>query len=346
MKHFRYPYATVIFLLLGIISFNNSYAQATCATATSLTVSTSCVQPATQPTLNGASNAAPTGSCGGATSTTTYGVWYKFTATSTTSIVSVNNLGSGLTSTPVYVEVLTGSCGSFSAIACQNSSTPLFISTSIGTSYYVRVYTTTPVSGNPKQQWYFDICVQTPPSNDNCNGSVSLTTNTSCSSTSSTLSLVTPSTGLPSGCESVGTHYDAWYSFVAVSTSHTVTISSLVGMSNPEVQLYSGSCGTLTSLQCGTTSLSATGLTIGNTYYVRVSNIGSSPTSSSFDICVTYPPTNDECANAISLYSNTTCSNTSATLASATASAGIPLGCAAAAVRRRPAGAPGQSPAS
>lgn len=321
-----------LLIIVSLLFFfhHSVFAQATCATAATLTVSSSCVQPATQPTLNGATNAAPVGSCGGATSTTTFGVWYKFTATSTTSIVTVNNLGSGLTAIPVYVEVLTGTCGSFTALACQNSSTPLFASTGIGTTYYVRVYTTTAVSGNPKAQWYFDICVQTPPANDNCSGAVSLTPNTSCSATLSSLNLVTPSTGLPIGCEAAGTHYDAWYSFVAASTTHTVTIGSVSGISNPEIQLYGGSCGALTSIQCGTTSFTATGLTAGNTYYIRVSNIGSSPTASSFNICVTYPPSNDDCINAIPLYSNTSCTNTSATLASATPSSSIPLGCASA----------------
>jgi trimeric autotransporter adhesin len=318
--------AIICFFCLPIIG----NAQATCATATTLSVSTSCVQPGTQPTLNGASNAAPTGSCGGATSTTTYGVWYKFTATTTTSIVTVGNLGGGLTSIPVYVEVLSGTCGSFTAIACQNSSTPLFVPTTIGTTYYVRVYTTTPVSGNPKAQWYFDICVQTPPTNDDCSGAVALTTNSSCTSILSNINLATPSTGFSAGCASVGTHYDAWYSFVASSTTHFINLTSVAGMSSPEIQLYSGSCGALTSIQCGTTSISASGLTIGNTYFVRVSNVGSSPTASSFNICVTYPPSNDDCSNATVLYSNSTCTTTSATLASATASAGIPLGCAAA----------------
>jgi hypothetical protein len=175
----------------------------------------------------------------------------------------------------------------------------------------------------------FDICAKSSP-NDDCSSSISLTPVSSCTNTTGSLDSAIATTGLPAGCESVGTHYDVWYKLVAASTIYTVTISSLVSISNPEIQLYSGSCGTLTSIQCGITSLTSTGLTVGNTYYVRVSNIGSSPTGSSFNICVTYPPSNDDCANAINLYSSTTCTNTSFTLASATASAGIPLGCAAA----------------
>jgi len=44
---------------------------------------------------------------------------------------------------------------------------------------------------------------------------------------------------------------------------------------NPEIQLYSGTCGSLTSIACGTTSLSQS-VTNGATYYVRVSHVGSS----------------------------------------------------------------------
>jgi hypothetical protein len=50
------------------------------------------------------------------------------------------------------------------------------------------------------------------------------------------------------------------------------------------------------------------GISIGATYYVRVSNIGSSPTiNGDFNICVNTsnpPPSNDDCAGAITLTLN------------------------------------------
>jgi PQQ-dependent dehydrogenase (s-GDH family) len=56
------------------------------------------------------------------------------------------------------------------------------------------------------------------------------------------------------------------------------------------MQLYSGSCGSLTSIACGTTSVTSAALSIGSTYYVRVSNINSSPANNGgFSICATHP---------------------------------------------------------
>jgi hypothetical protein len=123
----------------------------------------------------------------------------------------------------------------------------------------------------------------------------------------------TASTGIPVGCASGGTHYDVWFQFTAASSTQTVTISSLQsGITNPEIQLFSGSCVTLTSLICGTITFTATGLTVGNTYYIRVSNVGASVNNGRFDICVTHPPAvpaNDNCGGATTLVSSK-CNNT------------------------------------
>ena len=320
------------------VSFSlKAYSQAannTCANAVVLTPSTTCtvttgnLQKATSASTDGEVG----GSCGGATASTTFDVWYKFTASASTTAITISNLGSAFTP---YVEVLKGTCGSFSSPTCNVvSTTPTRIILSglvVGTTYYVRVYTLTQGTSNPKANWNFDICIQNPPANDSCSGAVALTPGTTCSSTAGTLDVATVSSGLPIGCESAGAHYDVWYSFVAANSTNTVTLTGVTNISNPEIQLYSGSCGTLTSIQCSNSnSLSATGLITGSTYLVRISNVGSIPMNSSFNICVTNPPSNDECANAITLYSNTTCTNTSGTLASATPSTGIPLGCAAA----------------
>src|SRR5690606_751112 len=110
-----------------------------------------------------------------------------------------------------------------------------------------------------------------PPSNDNCSGAFSITSNTTCSNTSSTLISSTKSFSTVTGCESASDHYDVWFKFTAAATSQTISSSVGAVITNPAIQLYSGTCGSLTSLQCGTTSITNTSLTIGNTYYVRVS---------------------------------------------------------------------------
>ena len=181
-----------------------------------------------------------------------------------------------------------------------------------------------------------------PPGNDNCaaatGATYTLTSNTSCSNITFTLDQATPSASVPAGCVA-GTHYDVWFSFTALNSTETVTVSGLAGtttITNPEVEIIAA-CGNTTYLACGVLTATATSLTVGSVYYVRVSNVGSDPSGNGqkpkFDICVTHPfppPSNDDCVNSTLLYSNTSCTNTSATIAGATASTGIPLGCAAA----------------
>jgi hypothetical protein len=156
----------------------------------------------------------------------------------------------------------------------------------------------------------FSLNIFAQPANNNCSNAISRTSLTSCNNNQYDLQGATASAGLPVGCESGGVHYDVWFRFTATNATHSVSISNLEpGITNPEVQLYSGSCASLTSMVCGTTSLIGTGLTIGNTYYIRVSNVGAAVAANgNFDICITHPgtpPTNDECAGAISLTSST-----------------------------------------
>ena len=286
MRNF-FTLSTIVILLITVLTPAALDAQTGCSGATDLSQPNNCQTG----DLQNASSAGLAGACSGA-NTTTYSVWYKFTASSTSPIIVVSNWGSNL-NTNTYLEVFSGSCGSLTSMSCQNiTSGGLSLSgISVGTTYYLRVYTTNAVTGNPANRRGFTICVQDPPSNDDCSGAVSLVSNTSCSNTSSTLIAATPSTGIPLGCAAAGTYNDVWFSFVAASTTETVALSSLgSNISNPALQLYSGSCGSLSSVACGTTSLTASGLSIGTTYYVRVSNVNTAVTSAgTFNICVTHP---------------------------------------------------------
>ena len=170
---------------------------------------------------------------------------------------------------------------------------------------------------------FFSLNIFAQPSNDNCAGATTLTSNTSCNNIQYRLKSATASAGIPVGCAAGGTHYDVWFQFTAQATSQTVTISGRQSnFTNPEIQLFSGTCGSLASIVCGTTTMTGTGLTIGNTYFIRVSNIGSSISSSDrFDICVTHPntpPANDNCSGATTITSGLSCSNTTASLRNAT----------------------------
>jgi hypothetical protein len=279
-----------------------------------------------------AGSAAPAGACGGATTTTTYDVWFRYVATSTIQTVTLSSLGSNLTAANTYIETLTGACGSFTSLGCQNASTRQTISgLTIGSIYYVRVYVTAVPSNATTANWNFNICVQDQPVNDDCTGAVSLTPAGGCVNTAGTLDLATADAAVPLGCFAAGTYYDVWYKFVATTTIQTVTLSSLgANFTAPRIQIYSGACGALVSVACASaTSLQQTGLTVGNTYYVRIANFNVNPsglgTVANFNICVTSitPPANDDCTGAVLLTSGTSCSTTSGTFINSSPTTGL-----------------------
>lgn len=292
--------------------------------------------------LRYATNSAPTGACGGATATTTYDVWFSFVATSTTHAVTISNLGNNLSAATTYVQMLsssTNNCGGvLTSLGCQAVNITggrLSLTTlTVGNTYYVRVYVTTSPTASSTNDWNFSICLQGPPTNDLCAGFTTLTPGATCTTTSGTLDLATPTVvAVATGCVAAGTYYDVWYRFVATTVSHTITLGSLgSNFTAPRIQIFSGSCAALVPIGCASaTSLTQAGLTIGTTYYVRIANFGANPsgtgTVANFNICITTvapPPANDLCTGAILLTSGTSCSNISGTLLNATATAGLP----------------------
>ncbi|HRP60839.1 MAG TPA: hypothetical protein PK833_11245 [Vicingus sp.] len=84
-----------------------------------------------------------------------------------------------------------------------------------------------------------------------------------------------------------------WYQFVATGTSHQITVVPSASF-DPVVQLFSNVCATLNTISCmdatftgQTETINATGLTIGNTYRIRVYHYGAGSGSVTFSICVT-----------------------------------------------------------
>lgn len=98
---------------------------------------------------------------------------------------------------------------------------------------------------------------------------------------------------------------DVWFTFVANNTSQEISLLNIVGNStNLNHAVYDApSCGTLTNstIDCSDPNNSTvTGLTVGNTYYVRVyTSTSTSGRNTVFDICIKPPPpppTNTTCA--------------------------------------------------
>lgn len=135
----------------------------------------------------------------------------------------------------------------------------------------------------------------TPPANDNCSGAIALTpsaTTTCAAQTSGNTLAASQSSETAPSCGATGVNDDVWYSFVATSTSHIVTISNVSNSTDMAMALYSGSCGSLTEMICSDpNTMNVAGLTVGQTYYVRVWTFtATASTTATFDICITTPP--------------------------------------------------------
>ncbi len=264
-------------------------------------------------------------------------VWYTFTATSTSHRLGLSNIvavGTGMVMT-----VYSGTCAGLTEIGCSTASPLPLFGLTLGDIYYVRVFTNTSSATTVAN---FDICVTTPPpppANDECVGAIALTVNPDylCGVTTigNTLS-ATPSSTAPTPSCSVFNAFndDVWYSFVATNTRHRVVLSAITGFTSLTTVVYSGTCAALTELTCrNINTYDVTGLTVGNTYYIRVFTNTAVLTSeaTSFTLCIGSPPpppANDDCAGAVNLSVNADllCGLfTQATITSATASGTLPI---------------------
>jgi gliding motility-associated-like protein len=100
--------------------------------------------------------------------------------------------------------------------------------------------------------------------------------------------------GAPAIAPCIGTpDDDVWYQFIASNPFLTVSLQNIVGSTtNLNFAVYSGSCGTLAQLFCSaanTTSGVVNGLTIGQTYFVRVYSNANTPQTTTFNLCISTP---------------------------------------------------------
>jgi gliding motility-associated-like protein len=323
MKHL---YTVLIFILFSFFS-TSVFAQAdNCSFATNISVTATCSSP-TAGTTAGMTQNIP-GCVGNADDD----VWYQFIATATSHQINVVP-SAGFD--PV-IQLFSGACASLSTISCMDAASPGQTETinatglTIGFTYRIRVYHYGTGSGSNT----FTICVTNPPpapANDICSSAVNLLVNTVCSNTAGTTIGATQSLV---GCSGTADD-DVWYSFTAVNTTATITVDPSSTM-DAVVQLYSGTCGTPTSIQCmdngftnGNEVINAVGLTPGAIYYIRVYDYYSGG-GGTFNICVTGPsasaiPTNDEPCAAIALPNpNSSCNFSQFSTVGATASMGAP----------------------
>jgi glucose/arabinose dehydrogenase len=275
-----------------------------CSSATNLTPTTSCGATGSQTLLNATTTGSPTNGAG-----TTRDVWYTFTTPANIRNVQIaaSGFGTNLTSSNTYIEAFTASscaAGVFTgtSIATTASGTSSLSLTNLtpSTQYYFRVFTTGTATGGATTDWGFSICVSytAVPSNDDCAGALTLTAGTT-NSTGSVLNAT--ASGTTVGCATGTPDDDVWYKFTTGSTQTfatiTVTAGATLSADGAMIQVYSGACGSLTSIACGQSELTiSSGLSTSTQYYVRVYSLSaysttpaSASVTNSFSILVTSP---------------------------------------------------------
>jgi hypothetical protein len=243
---------------------------------------------------------APTGATGYVvTYTPANGTATTVTPAPTASPVSLTGLTAGTT----YTVSVTNNCGT------GGNSVPV-----------TTTFTTTGGTPGPAN----DLCANATPLPINGNTCTN-TLGTNLGATASGTTAPAPSCGGPA----LGTLVDVWYSAVVPANGNlTVTTSAVTGslVDDTVIELYTGTCGSLTSIGCnddnavdGFSTLALTGLTPGATVYVRVRTYNATA-NGQFNICATSPTTtaNDNPSGAVTLTVGATCTPVSSTNVGAT----------------------------
>jgi len=160
-------------------------------------------------------------------------------------------------------------------------------------TYYYPVLEAPGSSGDYNLVFNATPCAMTPPENVLCSGAQPLDSNEECTFVSGTVQHATAAGVTGTACGNGDVSDGVWYSFQAVSSSYEITVQPSADF-NVHLSLFRGACESQLLLACAigqnfgtSTTLSATGLVVGNTYYLRVADwYAGVPRTSTFDICV------------------------------------------------------------
>lgn len=236
--------------------------------------------------ITNATTSSQANTCGG---TADDDVWYSFVATSNDVQIDLTGI-SGSTS-DMYFSVYAGTCGAIGApLLCSDPNSGQVSGLTIGNTYFIRIYSWTSTGG---QNVNFNLCVGeigpcgiASSTEDYCPYAATLTQGPG-SWTSTTYDYYTAD--LPGNINSVfcgSIENNSWYQFTALSTTEVFNITNVSSCTNGwgvQMQVYdvttnaSGCCTNFTSMSncynpANTTlgTVTATGLTIGNTYILMV----------------------------------------------------------------------------
>ncbi len=145
-----------------------------------------------------------------------------------------------------------------------------------------------------------------PPANDDCDNAIALTVNPDEQCGTVTHANNVNATASSQADDVTGTpNDDVWFSFVATNATQIISLSNITAVTGDSIDmgmgLYDGSagCAGLTLVaDSDPNTLTATGLTVGTTYYLRVYGWGDTfSAQATFDVCVGSPSPAPNCAD-------------------------------------------------
>ncbi len=262
-----------------------------------------------------------------------FDVWYSFVAPAADALL-VEQLSAFAN---VEVAVFDACDGVEVAGSCADLANPATVAgLTAGNTYYLVVWNDGFEGGGDFELCLSAFTIPAPPANDECAAAIAVPVNADfdcgMTVTGATITSATASPEDDTVCS--GTEDDdVWFSFVATSTEHNIALNNVTGSTTDLYHsVWEGACGAgLTNLLCSDPNTSVlTGLTIGNTYLIRVYTwTATAGQTTVFDVCIGTappPPANDLCASAIALPVGTdnACNFTASTNGGATDSGELP----------------------
>ena len=213
-------------------------------------------------------------------------VWFQFTATSTQHLISLTNV-TGST-TDMYHVLYTGSCGTLTQLYCSDADNSIANNLTVGQVYYIRVYSYTATTG---QTTTFNVCIGTPvppptcinnqPAGNTCATAIPICNlNGYCGSTSAAYTADYWTELLGVFCGTIENNSFLKFTATSTSISFDVWVTSSQNNDGIQILIYSANncAGAVTEYSCwspgivpvGSTNISASGLIVGNTYYIMI----------------------------------------------------------------------------
>ena len=217
-------------------------------------------------------------------------LWYSFTAPASGDI-KITNMWTGDTWTSLGY-VIYNDCGATNEVLCNSlndAENVIHSGLTPGNTYYIRLFDSGVASSFQATKRF---CIEeytppdSPPVNDECVNAINLNTQYNMNVFVAT----TPLQGTVEGATDSGVpgnicvegsnpipNDDVWYKFIPEVADLHITINDN-SQTNCTVELFSGTCNSLSQISCSSggsnPTINATGLTVGEYYYVRVFSDG------------------------------------------------------------------------